>query len=208
MNQNNYNQKLEHLYILLINKLNNNNKLEKKINQKFDILEKNINQKFNILEKNINEKFNIFEEQLNNNSNKISNIIFYLNLLYIQFIYKNFKNINNFLFKTKFDIIFGNNIYSIIKGTLINFNNNIIIKTNKNITYNIYYIIITFYNKDVLLNNYNFNYILKVKKINNKEILIVSDNLDYKKFYEHYLSTKYNNIHFYKIDQLIDKINN
>ena len=228
MNSTVYDKKLDELYNLLITKINNNNinckiqeLINKTINDKIELLEKNfeknINYKFDLLEKklekNINNKFILLENNINNKikkiSNNITNISFYLNLLYMEKIYKNFNNINSFIFYNKFNILFKKKQTNVIKGFLIEENNDIKIKLSKEIDYNINYIILTFYTKNDLINNYKFNFILDVKKIDNTTVIIKKNMyLDYKKFYEKYLHRKYNTIYFYKIDHLIDKINN
>ena len=59
-----------------------------------------------------------------------------------------------------------------IKGFLIEENNDIKIKLSKEIDYNINYIILTFYTKADLMNNYKFNFILDVTKIDSSTIII------------------------------------
>ena len=226
MNKDIYNQKLDDLYNILINKIDNNTNNKKiiileeqlnNLNKKIFDLEKHNNNKINILEKEFNKNIYDLEQIIkiyikNNNNNiiniekKSSNIIFYLNLLYIEHFYKNFKNINTFLFTNKFNTIFPKNNYNINKGYIEKQNNNIIIKIKKPIIYNIYYIILSFYNKSVLINNYNFNYILEIKKINNNELLIVPNSLNYDTFNNYISTTNYKSIYFYKIDQLIDRL--
>ena len=224
MNLTDYNKKLDELYKLLITKIDTNNincKIEKQIDDKLNVLEynitKNINYKLDLLknkiEENMNNKINLLEKDIENKiqklSKSISNISFYLNLLYMEKIYKNFNNINSFIFYNKFNILFKKKQTNIIKGFLIEENNDIKIKLNKEIDYNINYIILTFYTKNDLINNYKFNFILDVKKIDNITVIIKKNMyLDYKKFYEKYLHRRYNTIYFYKIDHLIDKINN
>ena len=223
MNSTDYDKKLDELYNLLITTINKNNincKIEDKINSiinnKFDLLEnkvnKYINNKFDLLENKFNlleNKFDLLENNLDKISKDISNISFYLNLLYMQYIYKNYTNINSFIFKDKFNILFKKKQTNIIKGFFIEDNNNIKIKINKQIEYNLNYIILTFYTKKELIYNYKFNFILNVQKIDNTTIIIKKNMcLEYNKFYEKYLERKYNTIYFYKIDHLIDKINN
>lgn len=222
MNNNDYNKRLDDLYNLLFNKLdtNNNNtsfKIDQQIDNKLILLEnkieKNLNDKLNKLEYNIynhiNIKLNLLENKIENINKNISNISFYLNLLYMNHIYKNFNNINSFIFNDKFNILFKKKQTPIIKGILTKDENNIKINIIKQIDYNLNYIILTFYNKNELLNNYKFNFILKVKKLDNTTIIIEKNlSLEYKKFYDKYLEITYNTIYFYKIDHLIDKINN
>tara|TARA_Y100000768_G_C23881103_1_gene635287 strand:- start:106 stop:792 length:687 start_codon:yes stop_codon:yes gene_type:complete len=227
MNSTVYDKKLDELYNLLITKIDNNNinckiqqLINKTINNKIEILEKNIeskiNDKFVLLEKNIeskiNDKFILLENDINNKIQKISknikNISFYLNLLYMENIYKNFNNINSFIFNDKSNILFKKKQTTAIKGFLIEENNDIKIKLSKEIYYNINYIILTFYTKADLINNYKFNFILDVTKIDNTTVIIKKNMcLEYEKFYEKYLDRTYNTIYFYKIDHLIDKIN-
>lgn len=216
MNYNDYNKRLDDLYNLLLNKLNNNNinsKIEQLIDNKFNLLEnrieKNINNKFNLLENKIEKNINLLENKIEKINKNISNISFYLNLLYMNHIYKNFNNIDSFIFNNKFNILFKKKQTSIIKGILIKDEDNIKINIIKQIDYDLNYIILTFYNKNELLNNYKFNFILQVKKLDNTTIIIEKNvSLEYKKFYEKYLDRTYNTIYFYKIDHLIDKINN
>ena len=227
MNSTVYDKKLDELYNLLITKIDNNNInckiqnfINKTINEKMEVLEQNIerkmNNKFNLLEKNIESKINnnffLLVNDMNDKIQKISknikNISFYLNLLYMVNIYKNFNNINSFIFNDKFNILFKKKQTTAIKGFLIEENNDIKIKLNKEIDYNINYIILTFYTKADLINNYKFNFILDVTKIDNSTVIIKKNMyLEYKKFYEKYLDRTYNTIYFYKIENLIDKMN-
>ena len=127
----------------------------------------------------------------------------------MEHLYKNLNNINSFIFKEKFNTLFKKKQTNIIKGFLTEENNHIKIKISKNIDYDLNYIILTFYTKKDLINNYKFNFILNVQKIDNTTIIIKKNGcLEYKKFYEKYLDRIYNTIYFYKIDHLIDKINN
>ena len=71
MNYNDYNKRLDDLYNLLLNKLNNNNinsKIEQLIDNKFNLLE-------NRIEKNINNKFNLLENKIEKNINLLENKI-------------------------------------------------------------------------------------------------------------------------------------
>mgnify|MGYP000872367752 CR=1 FL=1 len=227
MNSTVYDKKLDELYNLLITKIDNNNInckiqnfINKTVSEKIKVLEQNIekkiNDKFNLLEKNIesnlNKNFILLENDINDKIQKISknikSISFYLNLLYMENIYKNFNNINSFIFNDKSNILFKKKQTTVIKGFLIEENNDIKIKLSKEIDYNINYIILTFYTKADLINNYKFNFILDVTKIDNTTVIIKKNMcLEYKKFYEKYLDRTYNTIYFYKIDYLIDKIN-
>ena len=120
MNSTEYDKKLDELYNLLITKIDNNNInckiqkfINKTVNEKIEVLEQNIeskiNDKFNLLEKNIenkiNNKFVLLQNDIDNKmqkiSNNIKNISFYLNLLYMENIYKNFNNINSFILNIK-----------------------------------------------------------------------------------------------------------
>ena len=228
MNSTVYDKKLDELYNLLIKKIDNNNInlkiqnfINKTINEKMKILEQNIerkmNDKFKLLEENIkskmNDKFVLLENDIDNKIQKISknikNISFYLNLLYMENIYKNFNNINSFIFNDKSNILFKKKQTTAIKGFLIEESNDIKIKLSKEVDYNINYIILTFYTKADLINNYKFNFILDEKKIDNTTVIIKKNMcLEYKKFYEKYLDRTYNTVYFYKIDHLINKINN
>ena len=128
MNSTVYDKKLDELYNLLITKIDNNNInckiqnfINKTVSEKIKVLEQNIerkmNDKFNLLEKNIeiklNNNFVLLENDINDKiqkiSNNIKNISFYLNLLYMENIYKNFNNINSFIFNDKSNILFKKN---------------------------------------------------------------------------------------------------
>tara|TARA_Y100000741_G_C18201547_1_gene537786 strand:- start:136 stop:822 length:687 start_codon:yes stop_codon:yes gene_type:complete len=215
---NTYNKKLENLYMLIITKLNNNNILNQNIqniNKRLDNIESKIN---TITNHNINK----IDNSILNLQKQTEQTIFYLNLLYIKYFNKKSKNIDSFLFDTKLTTLCNNyNINyntSIYKGTLyLNFDNIINIKVNQTFD-NISYIILSFYTKKVLIKNYNFNYIIKLKKINNEYYQILPV-LDYNTFFKDYISKlqlkqlnpkKNLSIHisFYSIDYLNNIINN
>lgn len=166
MNDETYEKKLDKLYDLL------NKKLDKK-DEKYNKLE----MKYNQLEK----KFSDLSDSLKKNA-------FYLNLLYIPQLYKN-KSLEDYIFKDKFKTITNNNVKQdcisnkILSGNidlnqLLQFNK-IIINTKKSIKKEMSYVILTLYNKEMLINNYSFNNFLEVKKINNNSFEILEDSYDY-----------------------------
>ena len=151
MNDETYEKKLDKLYDLL------NKKLDKK-DEKYNKLE----MKYNQLEK----KYSDLSDSLKKNN-------FYLNLLYIPQLYKN-KSLEDYIFKDKFKTITDNNVKQdcisnkILSGNidlnqLLQFNK-IIINTKKSIKKEMSYVILTLYNKEMLINNYSFNNFLEVKK--------------------------------------------
>ena len=111
-------------------------------------------------------KYNQLEEKYNDLSDSLKKNAFYLNLLYIPQLYKN-KSLEEYIFKDKFKRITNNNVKQdcisnkILSGNidlneLLQFNK-IIINTKKSIKKEMSYIILTLYNKEMLINNYSFN---------------------------------------------------
>ena len=74
-------------------------------------------------------------------------------------IYKNFNNINSFIFLINLIYYFKKQTNAIKGFKHTEENNDIKIKLSKDIDYNINYIILTFYTKFDLINNYKFNFI-------------------------------------------------
>lgn len=166
MNDETYEKKLDKLYDLL------NDKLDKK------------DEKYNKLEL----KYNELEKKYSDLSDNLKKNAFYLNLLYIPQLYKN-KSLEDYIFKDKFKTITNNNVKQdcisnkILSGNidlnqLLQFNK-IIINTKKSIKKEMSYIILTLYNKEMLINNYSFNNFLEVKKINNNSFKILKESYDY-----------------------------
>ena len=166
MNDKTYEEKLDKLYDLL------NKKLDKR------------DEKYNKLEM----KYNQLEKKYSDLSDSLKKNAFYLNLLYIPQLYKN-KSLEDYIFKDKFKTITNNNVKQncisnkILSGNidlnqLLQFNK-IIINTKKSIKKDMSYVILTLYNKEMLINNYSFNNFLEVKKINNNSFEILEDSYDY-----------------------------
>ena len=166
MDSETYEKKLDNLYTLLNQKLDNKDDKYKKLENKYNELEK---------------KYNNLNDSLKKNA-------FYLNLLYIPQLYKN-KTLEDYIFKDKFKTITNSNIKQdyidnkILSGN-IDLNdflqsNKIFVNTKKNLKTDMSYIVLTLYNKEMLINNYSFNYFLEVKKINNNKFEIIEDLYDY-----------------------------
>lgn len=165
----------------------NDETYEKKLDKLYDLLNKKLDkkdEKYNKLEM----KYNQLEKKYSDLSDSLKKNAFYLNLLYIPQLYKN-KSLEDYIFKDKFKTITNNNVKQdcisnkILSGNidlnqLLQFNK-IIINTKKSIKKEMSYVILTLYNKEMLINNYSFNNFLEVKKINNNSFEILEDSYDY-----------------------------
>lgn len=165
----------------------NDDTYEKKLDKLYDLLNKKLDkkdEKYNKLEL----KYNELEKKYSDLSDNLKKNAFYLNLLYIPQLYKN-KSLEEYIFKDKFKTITNNNVKQdcisnkILSGNidlneLLQFNK-IIINTKKSIKKEMSYIILTLYNKDMLINNYSFNNFLEVKKINNNSFEVLEESYDY-----------------------------
>lgn len=165
----------------------NDETYEKKLDKLYDLLNKKLDkkdEKYNKLE----IKYNQLEEKYNDLSDNLKKNSFYLNLLYIPQLYKN-KSLEDYIFKDKFKRITNNNVKQdcisnkILSGNidlnqLLQFNK-IIINTKKSIKKEMSYIILTLYNKEMLINNYSFNNFLEVKKIDNNSFEVLEESYDY-----------------------------
>lgn len=208
MNINEYEIKINHLYDLLLDKL----KYKKDINSDSNNLDKEINykKKYNDLEK----KYDNLEKKYNDLEKKLDNTIFHTNLLAIPHL-NNDNNLSNYIFKEKFGLL-SNSDYKkkdinnkIISGCIDLYKliskNELIIKTKKQIKNQINFVILTLFNKEMLINSYSFNYFLKVKKIDNQTIKVIND-FDYKLLFEVCNNKKNNNseikLYFFRVDEL------
>ena len=194
MDINTYEKKLDNLYTLLNQKLDNKDDKYKKLENKYNELEK---------------KYNNLNDSLKKNA-------FYLNLLYIPQLYKN-KTLEDYIFKDKFKTITNSNIKQdyidnkILSGN-IDLNdflqsNKIFVNTKKNLKTDISYIVLTLYNKEMLINNYSFNYFLEVKKINNNKFEIIEDLYDYDILFSICKKKKINiylKIYYFYVDQVFN----
>ena len=77
---------------------------------------------------------------------------------------------------------------------------------------NICFITLTFYNNSTLINTYDFNHLLQVKKIDDYSIEVISDIIDCKTFID-YVNNKLEKdilikVQFFRIDEFYDIINN
>lgn len=202
MNIDDYESKLNNLYDLLKKKIENkkneklnednleDNKYLKKIN---DLEEENafiktkyndIELKYNILESKydlLEKNYNKIKTNIDLMNSKLEKNVFYTNLLYIPHLNDD-KGLESLIFKDKFSMI-TNTKYrkryiqnKIMKGSL-NLNDlknkKLIIDTKTYLKNDINFIMLTLYNKELLINNYNFNYMLKVKKINDYKIEVL-----------------------------------
>ena len=88
-------------------------------------------------------------------------------------------------------------------------NKRLVIDSKKNLKNDINYIMMTLYNKEMLVNNYSFNYMLKVKKISNYKVEILNK-YDYETLYNILNDKKvyYNEIkvYYFRIDELYNII--
>ena len=194
MDINTYEKKLDNLYTLLNKKLDNKDDKYKKLENKYNELEK---------------KYNNLNDSLKKNA-------FYLNLLYIPQLYKN-KTLEDYIFKDKFKTITNSNIKQdyidnkILSGN-IDLNdflqsNKIFVNTKKNLKTDMSYIVLTLYNKEMLINNYSFNYFLEVKKINNNKFEIIEDLYDYDILFSICKKKKINSdlkIYYFYVDQVFN----
>ena len=165
----------------------NDKTYEEKLDKLYDLLNKKLDtkdEKYNKLEM----KYNQLEEKYSDLSDSLKKNAFYLNLLYIPQLYKN-KSLEEYIFKDKFKTITNNNVKQdcisnkILSGNidlneLLQFNK-IIINTKKSIKKEMSYVILTLYNKEMLINNYSFNNFLEVKKINNNSFEVLEESYDY-----------------------------
>tara|TARA_B100001175_G_scaffold307025_1_gene305819 strand:+ start:398 stop:991 length:594 start_codon:yes stop_codon:yes gene_type:complete len=194
MDSETYEKKLDNLYTLLNQKLDNKDDKYKKLENKYNELEK---------------KYNNLNDSLKKNA-------FYLNLLYIPQLYKN-KTLEDYIFKDKFKTITNSNIKQdyidnkILSGN-IDLNdflqsNKIFVNTKKNLKTDMSYIVLTLYNKEMLINNYSFNYFLEVKKINNNKFEIIEDLYDYDILFSICKKKKINSdlkIYYFYVDQVFN----
>ena len=201
-----YSSKLDTLYDLLLNKVNSRKKEKEEEQIKYDKIIKQNDELINrvkYLEKNVDL------------------LKYFVNILYIPHL-SNENTMEDFIFKNKFKIL-SNSKYKkksisdkIIKGKIDSkyFHNtkNIIIRTTKKICDNICFITLTFYNTSTLINTYDFNHLLQVKKIDDYCIEVISDIIDCSKFYnyinEEFKKTNLIKVNFFRIDQFYDIINN
>ena len=165
----------------------NDKTYEEKLDKLYDLLNKKLDtkdEKYNKLEM----KYNQLEEKYSDLSDSLKKNAFYLNLLYIPQLYKN-KSLEEYIFKDKFKTITNNNVKQdcisnkILSGNidlneLLQFNK-IIINTKKSIKKEMSYVILTLYNKEMLINNYSFNNFFEVKKINNNSFEVLEESYDY-----------------------------
>tara|TARA_B100000401_G_scaffold437927_1_gene384776 strand:+ start:3500 stop:4168 length:669 start_codon:yes stop_codon:yes gene_type:complete len=220
MNINEYESKLNNLYNLLVckveekkNKSNNFDLTEKKIKE----LEKQNSNLVKRVEQLENENIDL-KSKYNTLDEKLEKTIFYTNLLSIPHLNDD-KGLESLIFKDKFSMVSNTNYKKryinnkVLTGCLnlneLRNNKRLVIDSKKNLKNDINYIMMTLYNKEMLVNNYSFNYMLKVKKISNYKVEILNK-YDYETLYNILNDKKvyYNEIkvYYFRIDELYNII--
>lgn len=205
MNETEYNTKLDTLYTLLLNKVSEKNKEKKETEEKYNkIIQQNeeLIKRVTYLEKNVDL------------------LKYFVNILYIPHLNSE-DTMENFIFKNKFKLL-TNSKYKkkpicnkIISGKIdtkyFKKTNKILIRTVKKMNDNICFITLTFYDNSTLINTYNFNHLLQVKKIDDYSIEIISDIIDCKSCIDYVKNKLEKNVlikvQFFRIDEFYDIIN-
>ena len=205
MDEIDYTKKLDTLYNLLLKKVKQKNIEKQETKENYEKLIKQNEQLVNRI------------EYLEKNVDLLK---YFVNILYIPHLNSE-DTIENFIFKNKFKSL-TNSKYKkkpisnkIISGKIdskyFKETNKVIIRTTKKLNDNICFITLTFYNNSTLINTYDFNHLLQVKKIDDYSIEIISDIIDCNSFIS-YVNNKLKEqsllkIQFFRIDEFYDIMN-